>query len=112
MKTRDEYIEKLRNSVDVELVKHGAKMGHYHSDGGAELISKQVLVILKRERTDYTWNPADTPKLNATSERKFRTRGERCLSMLIRAGTPVDWWWDAYQTTNYLTVRLPTKTVS
>ena len=57
---------------------------------GAELISKQVLVILKREGTDYTWNPADTPELNAISERKFRTLGERCLSMLIRAETSVD----------------------
>ena len=61
-------------------------MRHYHADGGAELISKQVLTILKREGTDYTWNPADTPELNATSERKFRTLGERCLSMLRRDG--------------------------
>ena len=30
--------------------------------------------------------------------------------MLLRAGLPVDWWWDAYETSNYLTVRLPTKT--
>ena len=30
--------------------------------------------------------------------------------MLLRAGLPVDFWWDAYETSNYLTVRLPTKT--
>ena len=35
------------------------------------------------------------------------TLGERCLSMLLRAGLPVDFWWDAYETSNYLTVRLP-----
>jgi hypothetical protein len=110
MKTRDEYIEKLRHLIDVELHSHGAKIKHYHADGGAELISKQVLTLLKREGARYTWNPADTPELNATSERKFRTLGERCLSMLLRAGLPVDFWWDAYETSNYLTVRLPTKT--
>ena len=110
MKLRDEFIEKLRHLIDVELHSHRAKIKHYHADGGAELISKQVLALLKREGSRYTWNPADTPELNATSERKFRTLGERCLSMLLRAGLPVDFWWDAYETSNYLTVRLPTKT--
>ena len=65
---------------------------------------------MKREGARYTWNPADTPELNATSDRTFRNLGERCLSMLLRAGLPVDFWWDAYKTSNYLTVRLPTKT--
>ncbi len=30
--------------------------------------------------------------------------------MLLRVGLPVDLWWDANKTSNYLTVRLPTKT--
>ena len=110
MKTRDQYFEKLRYFVDVELRRHNVKIKHYHADGGAELISKQVLNLLRREGARYTWNPADTPELNATSERKVRTLGERCLSMLLRSGLSVDFWWDAYQASNYITVRLPTKT--
>ena len=31
MKTRDEYIEKLRHLVDVELHSHGVKLKHYHT---------------------------------------------------------------------------------
>ena len=73
MKTRDQYFEKLRYFVDVELRRHNVKIKHYHADGGAELISKQVLNLLRREGARYTWNPADTPELNSTSERKFRT---------------------------------------
>ena len=111
MTTRDEFIEKFRDFVDVKLKRHGAKLGHYHADGGGELISKQVLTILKREGARYTWNPADTPELNATTERRFRTLGERALSMIIRSGLPVDFWWDAYEASNYITNRLPTKTV-
>ena len=95
--------------MDIELRRHNVKIKHYHADGGAELISKQVLNLLRREGARYTWNPADTPELNSTSERKFRTLGERCLSMLLRSGLPVDFWWDAYQASNYITVRLPTK---
>ena len=80
IKTRDEYIEKLRHLVYVELVSHGKKIKHYHADGGAELVSKLVLAVLKREGSRYTWNPADTPELYATSERKFRTLGEHVVA--------------------------------
>jgi hypothetical protein len=110
MKTRDEFIEKLRDLVDVKLRRFGAKIRHYHADGGAELISKQVLEILKREGSHYTWNPADTPELNSNSERRFRTISERALSMMLRATLPVDFWWDAYEASNFITNRLPTKT--
>jgi hypothetical protein len=60
--------------------------------GVLESNSKQVLNMLRREGARYTWNPADTPELNATSEKKFRTLGERCLSMLLHSGMPVDFW--------------------
>ena len=65
---------------------------------------------MRREGSKYSWNPADTPELNATSERKFRTLGERSLSMLLRSCLPVDFWWDANKASNYITNRLPTKT--
>ncbi len=110
MKTRNEYIEKLRHLNETELHSHRANIKHYHVDGGAKLINKQVLTLMKRKGARYTWNPADTPELNSTSERKFRTLGERCLNMLLCAGLPVDFLWNAYKTSNYLTVWLPTKT--
>ena len=110
MKTRDEFVEKLRDLIDVKLKSHGVKIKHYHADGGAELISKLVLALLKREGARYTWNPAETPELHSTSERRFRTIGERTLSMLLRSSLPIEFWWDAYETSNYITNRLPTKT--
>ncbi len=66
--------------------------------------------MLKREGATYSWNPVETPELNATTERRFQTISERALSMLLRAGLPVDFWWDAYEASNYLTNLLPTKT--
>ncbi len=74
MKTRDQYFEKLHDFVAVELRWYNVRIKHHHADGGAEF-SKQVLTFLKREGARYTWNPADTPELNATLERKFRTLG-------------------------------------
>ena len=35
-----------------------------------------------------------------------------CLSILLRSGLPVDFWWDAYATASYIVNRLPTQTVN
>ncbi len=92
MMNRDEFIEKLRDFVDVKLMRHGAKIRHYHADGGAEIISKNVLAILKREGARYTWNPAETPELNVTTEQRFHKLGKRTLSMVIHSCLSVDFW--------------------
>jgi hypothetical protein len=110
---------KNRNGVDIincikkffESVKSlNARIKHYHADGGPELISKELLLLLKDIGATYTWNPADTPELNSTSERRFRTLGERTICLLIRSGLPKAFWWDAYEASNYITNHLPTKT--
>ena len=56
------------------------KIKHYYADGGKELIGKAVISKLQTEGARYTWTPVDTPELNLTSERKWRTLGEMCLS--------------------------------
>jgi hypothetical protein len=86
------------------------KIKHYHADGGSELICKEILTLLKEMGSSYSWTPADTPELNSTSERRFRTLGERTLCMLIRSSLPKIFWWDAYESSNYITNLLPTKT--
>ena len=70
-------------------------MEHYHADGGKDLISKDVLAILKRIGASYTLSPTDTPELNKVSEQKFKIVEERCLNMILRAGLPTGFWWDA-----------------
>ena len=110
MKQRNEFPKHFEDLVNVKLRARRVSIKHYHADGGAELIGKSILDSLKKMGATYSWNPADTPELNATSERKFRTLSERCLSMLLQSGLPVDFWWDCYETSNFITNRLPTKT--
>ena len=112
MKNRSDYLVPFTDLIDVKLRALGVKIKHYHADRGAELISKAVIKILQREGSGYTWTPADTPELNSTSERKWRTLTEMCLSILLRSGLPVDFWWDAYATASYIVNRLPTQTVN
>ena len=61
MKTRDQYFKKLRDFVDVVLRRHNVRIKHYHADGGAELISKQVLTLLRREGSRYSGIPRTRP---------------------------------------------------
>ena len=83
MKTREEYPQHLCNLIDVKLRALRTQLRHYHADGGAELISKAVISKLETVGSRYTWTPADTPELNSTSERKWRTLGEMALSILL-----------------------------
>ena len=92
MKERTEFVSILKDFNFVQLRKLRAEIKHYHADGGKELISKEVLGILKGIGASYSWSPTDTPELNGVSERKFKTLGERCLSMILRAGLPTDFW--------------------
>ena len=111
MKKRSEFSKVFLDLIDVKLHALEVKIKHYHADGGKELISNTVISKLQKEGSRYTWTPADTPELNSTSERKWRTLGEMCLSMLLRSGLPTDFWWDAYEAATYIAIRLPTKTV-
>jgi hypothetical protein len=109
-RTGDLILFCLKEYIQTELEPQGVRLRHYHADGGGELICKIVLAELRNKGATYSWTPPDTPELNAVSERKFRTLFERAQSMLLRAGLPVIFWWDAYETSEYITNRLPTKT--
>ena len=77
MKRRNEFPTHFDDLVNVKLRARRASIKHYHADGAAELIGKSILNTLKKIRATYSWNPADTPELNATSERRFWILNER-----------------------------------
>ena len=86
MKKRIEFVSILKDFNFVQLRMLLAKIGHCHTDGGKELISQEVLGTLKGIGASNSWSPTDTPELNGVYERKFKILGERCLSMILRAG--------------------------
>ena len=54
---------------------------------------------------------SNTPELSGVSEIKFKSLREKCLSMMLQAGLPTNFWWGDYEISNYLKNRLHTKTV-
>ena len=109
-RTSTEVVRCLKDMMDNELP-DTAKIEHFHTDGGKELISEQVRLYLKSKGTRKITNtPTETPELNSVSERKFRTLGEMALAMLSRSGLPIIWWGKAYMAAQYILRRMPTKT--
>ena len=80
MKKRNEFPKVLFDLIDVKLHALEVKIKHYHANGGKKLISIAVISKLQTEGSRYTWTPADTPELNSTSERKWRTLGKCVLA--------------------------------
>ena len=73
MKERTEFVSILKEFNFVQLRKLRAEMAQFHADSGEELISKEVLGILKGIGASYSWSSTHTPELNEVSERKFKT---------------------------------------
>ena len=90
MKEKSEAFMCIKIFVDVKLREHGYSIKHCHADGGKKLISKSVITLLRNLGATFSWLPADTPELNGLFERKFKTLGKRCLSMMLQPGLPTD----------------------
>ena len=110
MKARTETSLTLKDLNFVQLKKFWAEIEHYYADGDKELISNEVRGILKGIGALYSWSRTETPELNGVSGRKFKTVGERCMSIILRAELPTDFWSAAYNTSNYIINRLATDT--
>ncbi len=88
MHSEPEILSCLTSFESAHMKTKAARMGHYHADGDGELICKDVLSFLKDHGTSYSWNSADTPELNSTSEPRSRTLGERTICLSIWSGLP------------------------
>ena len=59
-------------------------VGHFHSDGGAELVAAVVLTFLHKS----SHSPHDTLQMNYITERWVRSLKEKVLCMLRSGGLP------------------------
>ena len=86
------------------------RLKHFHSDGGAELIAKDILSFLHSSGVTTSHSPRDTPQMNSVTERWVRSLKEKVMCMLLRSSLPVAFWWFAVECAAYLLNRIPTKT--
>ena len=68
-RTADAVLQCLHKMFDKDLPL-GAKILHFHSDGGKELISERVKMFLRSKGTrTFSNSPTETPELNSVSEK-------------------------------------------
>jgi hypothetical protein len=94
----------IRRFVEEDLPKHSIVLRHFHSDGGSELIAKELLQLLHAKHVNTSHSPRDTPQMNSISERRTRTIKEKTLCLLLRASLPVAFWWWALQTAVFIII--------
>ena len=98
--------------VNETLPSYSITLRHFHSDGGAELVSTDVLSFLHFSGATTSHLPGDTPEMNSVTERWVRYLKEKVMCMLLRSSLPVAFWWMAVCTACYLLNRFPTKTAN
>ena len=98
----------LRKFLGEDLKQFGVTLEHFHSDGGAELVSAKKLSLLHSKSISTSHSPRDTPEMKSTVERRVRDVKERTLSMLLHSAVP--FWWLALRAAVYIQNRMPTRT--
>ena len=98
--------------VNKTLPSYGIILRHFPSDGGAELVSNDMLSFLHSSGATTSHSPRDTPEMNSITERWVRSLKEMVMCMLLRLFLPVAFWWMAMCTACYSLNRFPTKTAN
>jgi hypothetical protein len=86
------------------------KLEHYHSDGAPELISKEIINLLKPRGTKVTFSAPYKSTDNGLIERSHRTIFEMAHAMLLFACLSVSFWCEAVLHAVHIFNRLPTNT--
>ena len=102
----------LKIWVNETLPSYGIILRNFYSDGWAELVSNDVLSILRSSGATTSHLPRDTPETNSITERWVRSLKEKVMCMLLRSSLPVAFWWMAVCTACHLLHRFPTKTAN
>ena len=85
---------------------------NYHSDGAPELISKEIVGILRPKGVQITYSAPYKSSDNPTVERSHRTVFESAHAMLIHACLSITFWCYAVAHSVWLYNRIPTNTAA
>ena len=94
----------------MQLKAENCSLRCYQSDGGKELISKNIVKFLSERGTKLIYSPPYTPELNAVPERNHRTIFESAHAMLLESGLPTMLFTYAVQYAALIFNHFPTQT--
>src|SRR5688572_14377751 len=84
----------------------------FRSDNGREFVNSNMHQFLTVNGLIHQTSCPDTPQQNGVAERKNRTLLEITRALMLESHVPTYLWPEAVATANYLTNRLPTKSLT
>ncbi len=87
--------EASQAAIDVlEQIKnyYNRPVKYFHTDGGSEIVNKEVKAYLKKNGTKFETTCPETPEHNGRAERQFRTIFEMVRCMLYQANLKEAFW--------------------
>jgi hypothetical protein len=100
--------ENLKTILEKPLYRE--KLENYHSDGALELLSKNIVNMLKERGITNTYSAPYKHSDNSIIERSHRTVFEMAHTILLHAHLSISFWCEAVDHAVYLYNRLPTLT--
>lgn len=96
------------------LVKNqkGVKLKCLQSDNGREYTSNEFNDFLRKKGITRRLTVPHNPEQNGTAERRNRTLNEMARCLLKESKLPNSFWAEAVNTANYISNRLPTKSLN
>jgi hypothetical protein len=85
------------------------KLKYFHSDGGGEYNSNNLIQFLQKKGVTKTTTTPNTPQHNGAAERSMRTIFETARTLLIQCGLPLQFWVQAVDTAIYIYNRVTVK---
>lgn len=93
--TKDRVAELVVNIVKEAQTQFNCKVKRLHTDGGTEFINQTVRRYCTDQGITLHYGPAKTPQMNSIAERQVRSGKDAARTLLMHAGLPARFWWDA-----------------
>ena len=102
MERKSDSAHLIINQIKQSQTQTDKKLKRMHSDGGKEIVNREVSEYIESNGTIHTITTAHTPQHNALIERMNRTIVEMTKAMLYHATAYLPLWGEAIMTAAYL----------
>lgn len=109
LKTKDQATEALQRIIPIAEATGKVKVTIVRFDQGTEFMNTELLNWLHTRGIRHQPTSPDSSAQNGLSERPWRTFSENVTAMHIESGVPVRYWPDAFNYSNYIRLRLPSR---
>ena len=111
LKHKSEVFDGFVNFYNMILTQFHTRLKILRSDNGGEYVSHKMKSFILEHSIIHQTTCPDTPQQNGVAERKNRSLLNISRALMFESHVPASYWPEAISTANYLSNRLPTKSL-